>query len=129
MSRAIYICVRHMSRAMLSMAGSGQLASAIAAISVLPVCPPSLAQTPSPLHVRAQITAQTTIATTNCCSLSYHVPITVLQHVCMRKFCVFFLLISVTLGRPHISYMMMVCANVCNSWCYCYCYCYCMGRC
>ena len=45
-----------MSRAMLSMAGSGQLASAIAAISVLPVCPPSLAQTPSPLHVRAQIT-------------------------------------------------------------------------
>ena len=47
---------------MLSMAGSGQLASAIAAISVLPVCPPSLAQTPSlaqarvPLHVRAQIT-------------------------------------------------------------------------
>ena len=30
-----------MSRAVLSMAGSGQLASAIAAISVLPVCPPS----------------------------------------------------------------------------------------
>ena len=51
-----YMCVRHMSRALLSMAGSGQLASAIAAISVLPVCPPSLAQTPSPLHVRAQIT-------------------------------------------------------------------------
>ena len=56
------MCVRHMSRAMLSMAGSGQLASAIAAISVLPVCPPSLAQTPSlaqarvPLHVPAQIT-------------------------------------------------------------------------
>ena len=74
--------------------------------------PPSC---PCPDHCSSATTS--TIATTNCCSLSHHVPITVLQHVCMRKFCVFFLLISVTLGRPHISYMMMVCAIVVKLFC------------